>query len=89
MGIIFSDHDIDMKMAQLLAKKEVKFVGLSQKYDFNLDAERYLLKEGIISFEKLAQTDKLPRNQQFEFYGVPLKIRDGDGSPMRAFAVIK
>lgn len=88
MGVLFVEHDIDMDVAQRLVEAKVKFVGLSEKFDFNLDAERYLLKEGIISFERLANTEKLPRNEDFMFYGVPLKIREGDGSPVRAFAVL-
>ena len=45
-----------------------------------------LLEKGIISFENLANTDKLP--EAFTFYGVPLNIKEADGSPVRAFAVI-
>ena len=43
---------------------------------------------GIISYENLVNTEKLPSGKQFVFYGFPLKIRDGDGSPVRAVAII-
>jgi len=43
---------------------------------------------GIISYENLVNTEKLPGDKQFMFYGYPLKIKDGDGSPVRAVAVI-
>jgi kynurenine formamidase len=45
-----------------------------------------LLEAGIISFENLANTEKLPR--AFTFYGMPLNIKDSDGSPIRAFALL-
>jgi arylformamidase len=54
-----------------------------------LDAriEKDLLAAGIISFENLANLNELP--ESFVFYGMPLHIRGGDGSPVRAFAVIE
>jgi len=48
--------------------------------------EQYLLSNDIILFERLANTNKLPK--KFLFYGAPLKIKDGDGSPVRAFAIL-
>ncbi|HET7099287.1 MAG TPA: cyclase family protein [Patescibacteria group bacterium] len=85
IGIIFGDKNIDWEMAKIIAKKLPKFVGLSSAFEFDVDIEKFLLEKGIISFERLANTDKLP--SEFVFYGVPLKIKDGDGSPIRAFAV--
>jgi kynurenine formamidase len=46
-----------------------------------------LAKEDIVLFERIANTNQLP--DEFEFYGMPLNIKDGDGSPVRAFAVVK
>ena len=46
------------------------------------------LKERIIIVESLANVDKLPQTD-FELYAVPLKLKGRDGSPVRAFAVIK
>lgn len=88
-GILFVDVEIDMVMAKVIAEKKPAFVGLSEKFDFNLEAERYLLEKGIISFEKLAHCELLPTNKAFMFYGIPLNIKEGDGSPVRAFAVLK
>ncbi len=56
--------------------------------DSELETEKLLLREGIISFEGLVHIDKLPKDKEFMFYGVPLKIKNGDGSPVRAFAQI-
>ena len=82
-GILFV-ADIDMDVAKVVVSKKVKFVGFSQTIDE--DIERYLLSHNVIVFENLVNTDKLPK--RFMFYGVPLKIESGDGSPVRAFAVI-
>jgi kynurenine formamidase len=86
IGVIFADQNIDWKIAKLIAERQPKFVGLSSEFEFEVDIEKYLLEKGIISFERLANTGKLPR--EFTFYGVPLKIKDGDGSPVRALAVV-
>ena len=86
LGVIFRDQNIDLKIAKTIVKKRPKFVGLSSRFEFDVDVEKYLLEEGIISFERLANTEKLP--DEFIFYGVPLKIKDGDGSPVRAFAIV-
>jgi arylformamidase len=86
---IFVDHQITMDIAKELVKAGVKMVGLSDKFDFDLEAERYLLEQGVISYEKLTNTEHLPKDTQFTFYGIPLNIKDSDGSPVRAFAELK
>jgi arylformamidase len=85
-GVIFTEQNIDKEIAQALIKQPPKFIGLSDQFEFDVELERLLLVHNIISFENLANTDKLPTN--FEFYGVPLRIKDGDGSPVRAFAIV-
>jgi len=50
--------------------------------------EKALLCAGIITYTNLINLDLLPTDRSFMFYGFPLKIRDGDGSPVRAVAVI-
>jgi kynurenine formamidase len=85
-GIIFRDENIDRVVADDIIKYKPKFIGLTDKFDFDLELEKELLKHEIISYEKLANTDKLP--DEFTFYGIPLNIKNGDGSPVRAFAVL-
>lgn len=85
-GVIFSSCNIDQKIADELIKFPPKFVGLSIKFEFNITIEKLLLEKGIISFENLANTEKLP--EAFTFYGVPLNIKEADGSPVRAFAIV-
>lgn len=85
-GIIFSAKNITREIAYLLIKYPPKFIGLSEKFEFDISLEKLLLDADIISFENLTNTDKLPPS--FSFYGVPLRIKESDGSPVRAFAVI-
>lgn len=85
-GVIFTTTNIDMTLAHLLVKTPPLFVGLSEVYEFDLKVEKLLLEHNIISYENLTNTDKLP--DQFMFYGLPLKIKGGDGSPVRAIAVV-
>ena len=86
-GVLFRDQNIDKAIAEIIKRFRPKFIGLSSLYNFDEAIEKDLLTAGIISFEGLANLDKLP--DTFEFYGMPLHIRAGDGSPVRAFAVIE
>lgn len=85
-GIIFTSSNITNEITQQLIKNPPKFIGLSEKFDFDITFEKLLLDADIISYENLTNAEKLP--QEFMFYGVPLNIKDSDGSPVRAFAVI-
>lgn len=84
-GIFFTSCAIDATLLEQILRERPKFVGLSEKFEFDLEIERKLLEAGIISFENLAHTENLPL--AFMFYGVPLNIKESDGSPIRAFAV--
>ena len=85
-GIIFKDRNIDKKTAEQIKKIHPRFVGLSNNFEFDIEIEKDLLREGILLYEKLCNLDLLPNS--FEFYGMPLNIKEGDGSPIRAFAVV-
>ncbi len=84
--IIFWKIDISFEIAKKIVEIKPKFVWLSDNFEFNIEVEKYLLENDIISFERLANTNKLPKN--FIFYGVPLKISSWDWSPVRAYAII-
>ena len=86
-GVIFSDENITKEIAEYIKQTKPRFVGLSEKFDFDLDIEKDLLEHGVISYEKLTNTEKLPA--EFNFFGVPLNIKNGEGSPVRAFAVVE
>jgi arylformamidase len=85
-GVLFAGRNIDEAMVDKIKKARPKFIGLARDFEFELAILRDLLADGIVSFERLANLDKLPA--RFEFYAMPLNIRGGDGSPVRAFAVI-
>ena len=52
------------------------------------DAERSLLKAGIVTYTGVVNVESLPIGVEFTFIGLPLPIRDGDGSPVRAIAIL-
>ena len=85
-GLIFRDRNIDTVMAGDIMRARPCFVGLSSDFEYDEDIERDLLAADIVTFERLANTERLP--DEFIFYGMPLNIRATDGSPVRAFAVV-
>lgn len=86
VGVIFSKTNIDIDIANQLIKTPPKFIGLSAEFEFDIEIEKLLLEHGIISYENLINTSLLP--EHFDFYGAPLNIKNGDGSPVRAFAIV-
>lgn len=53
------------------------------------ELERALLGIGIVTYTGLQGLDRLPGGTDFIFYGFPLRIVSGDGSPVRAVAVVE
>ena len=53
------------------------------------ELERELLGNNIITYTGLVNLELIAKYKTFMFYGLPLKIKDGDGSPVRAIAVIE
>lgn len=88
LGLIFRDMNIDPRLAGLIIRERPPFVGLSERFEMDLEIERMLLAAGIPSFENLARTDDLPVGREFLFVALPLKIAGGDGSPVRAAAIL-
>lgn len=87
VGVIFHDQDITTEIENIIIERRPKFVGLSDHFEFNVDIERRLLEQNILSYERLTNTALLPK--KFLFYGLPLRIEKGDGSPVRACAIIE
>jgi len=85
--LIVINKNIDMKLAEIIVEKKPKFVGLSSEYEMDLDVEKYFFKNDLLVFERIANTNLLPK--RFIFHGVPLKIKDGNGSPIRAYAILE
>ena len=53
------------------------------------DLQRALLKREIITYTGLVNLDLIGQGKIFIFYGLPLKIKEGDGSPVRAIAIVE
>jgi kynurenine formamidase len=85
VGLIFHAKDISWEIAELIVDIGPSFIGLPARFEFDIDIERWLLERDVISFERLINTDQLPKT--FHFHGAPLNIVHGDGSPVRAYAV--
>lgn len=84
VGLIFDHHVSPQREAEILAVHP-QFVG-APTLDANL--ERTLLADEILTFEGLVNLDALPADSAFIFCGFPLRIVDGDGSPIRAVALL-
>ncbi len=56
--------------------------------DLPAELERSLLDRQILTYTDLVNLDQLPEGIEFTFYGLPLPIEGGDGSPVRAVAII-
>ena len=87
VGLIVAKQNIDMELAQIIADKRPKFVGLASKFEMDVNVEKFFFENDILVFEKIANTKQLPK--RFIFHDVPLKIKEGDGSPIRAYAIIE
>ena len=75
--------------AKHLVNLGVKALGIDKpSIDRDFRAHRVLLANEVVIFENLVNLEKLI-GKEFTFIGVPLKIKNGSGSPVRAFAIIK
>ena len=52
------------------------------------DVHRALLQGGVVIVEGLCNLDQL-KQEQVQFVALPLRLRDCDGSPVRAIAIEK
>ena len=88
IGLAFSEGHINTLVVEKIKASNPKFVVVGSNALFDIEAERHLLQAGIITITDLVNMEELPKNKPFILYAVPLKIKDGDGSPVRAFAVV-
>ena len=82
-GVLFQEKITHTILAKLIQRRP-KFIGTSITIDENI--ERLLLQNDFLVYENLNNLEQLPRT--FYFSGVPLHIKNGDGSPVRAYAII-
>lgn len=73
--------------AEYLVEKGIKAVGIDNPTIGGFEVHKILLSNEILIFENLTNLEKLI-GKEFTFFGVPLKIKNGSGSPVRAFALI-
>lgn len=83
IGLFFIEA-IDMASLDQLLQSKPNFVG----GDMTEDLEGALLKAEIITYTGLVNLEQIPLGETFTFHGLPLKIKEGDGSPVRAIAII-
>ena len=85
---------IDKDGAELFLEKGVKIVGseiasIDYAPSTTFAAHDLLLKNEILIIENLVNlTDPNVLGKRFQFFGVPLKYKDGTGSQIRAFAIV-
>lgn len=83
----------DEEAALWLAARGIKALGVEppsadNPEDLSFPTHRVLARRRIVVFENLANLDQVV-NRRFRFFGLPLKIRGGTGSPIRAFALVE
>ena len=82
---------LDESGAKFLASKKIKAVGIDslgiERSQPNHETHKILLGKNIPIFEGLDLSKVKPG--KYFFYGLPLKIRNGDASPVRAVLVRK
>ncbi len=88
-GLMFVEGKMVLGEVKRIIKAKPNFVAVGADCEFSVEVERELLTQGVVTITDLVNTDKLPRNKSFMFYALPLNIKDGDGSPVRAVAMVE
>lgn len=84
VGLLFVDP-VGLAELEAILHAEPLFVGGALEERL----ERELLQRGIVTYTGLVNLEQLPRDRSFTFVGFPLPIADGDGSPVRAVAMVE
>lgn len=85
VGLIFANEPPLSELEPIVAANP-PFVGAPELEE---RLERELLRRGIITYTGLENLDALPAERTFTFLGLPLSLVDGDGSPVRAVAMVE
>lgn len=88
MGLIFKEGNIDAELYEKISAANPTFVVTGDDASLSIELERQLLEDDILTFTDLINLSELPEDREVIFFGIPLKIKEGDGSPIRAFAVV-
>ena len=78
------DEEVGIEILDKIKIANPNFVGGK----ISIELEKALLENEIITYTNLINLDKLPKGKEFLFIGLPLKIKKGDGSPVRAVAIL-
>ncbi len=83
----------DAAAARWLAARGIKALGVEapsadNPEDLSFPTHRILVQNRIVVIENLANLEEVV-NRRFRFFGLPLRIRGGTGSPIRAFALVQ
>lgn len=81
---LFFRMDANIDLLKKILDAQAPFVGGL----ISLDLERALLRNKVITYTNLINLDLLPAGREFSFLGLPLRLKEGDGSPVRAVAII-
>ncbi len=84
VGLVFDGVVSDAGAERAIAAAPV-FVAAAE---IEPDAEHALLEARIVTYTGIVNVEALPIGVEFTFIGFPLPIRDGDGSPVRAVAIL-
>jgi arylformamidase len=82
-GLFFTE-EAGLELLDKIRQTNPPFVG----GEIDESLERALLKEEIVTYTNLVNLNRIPKGLTFTFIGLPLKIKEGDGSPVRAIAII-
>lgn len=83
IGLFFKE-EMDLANLDKILKSQPNFVG----GNISEELESALLKAEVITYTDLVHLERIPLGKDFMFYGFPLKLKDGDGSPVRAIAIL-
>jgi kynurenine formamidase len=84
---------VDLTLARWLCERGVALVGVEPPSVADVNdieqltaVHRVLLEAGVVIVEGLANLDKI-QSEEVQLIVLPLKVRDGDGAPVRAIAI--
>lgn len=89
----FDEHSFDKSTGQWFVDKQVKMIGLDlPNIDVNDNMKRdvhlNVLSKNIYIVENLVNLEKLPLHDSFQFFALPLKLKNATASPVRAIAIL-
>lgn len=88
IGLIFNEDALTEAHLSLILASQAPFIAVGQGAEMTVELERALLHNQVVTFTRLVNCEQLPTDEAFFFIGLPLKIANGDGSPVRAVALV-